>query len=90
MSKVKFISYTGEFPNLCSGILTLEIDGKVVKFPEYCMCSGGSVWFDEDYNDHVEYGDWSVKIPEEYSQYKEEILEVVNANVPKGCCGGCI
>lgn len=23
---VKFISYTGKFPNLCSGVLTLEID----------------------------------------------------------------
>ena len=25
---VKFISYTGKYPNLCGGILTLEIDGK--------------------------------------------------------------
>lgn len=25
---VKFISYTGEYPNLCCGDLTLEIDGK--------------------------------------------------------------
>ena len=24
---VKFISYTGEYPNLCKGVLTLEIDG---------------------------------------------------------------
>ena len=31
-SRVKFISYTGEFPNLCSGVLTLEIDGKKYKF----------------------------------------------------------
>lgn len=30
--KVKFISYTGEYPNLCSGVLTLEIDGKQYKF----------------------------------------------------------
>ena len=31
-SRVKFISYTGEYPNLCSGVLTLEIDGKEYKF----------------------------------------------------------
>lgn len=31
-NRVKFISYTGEYPNLCSGVLTLEIDGKQYKF----------------------------------------------------------
>lgn len=29
---VKFISYDGKYPNLCSGILTLLIDNKIVKF----------------------------------------------------------
>ena len=29
---VKFIEYTGEYPNLCSGVLTLEIDGVQYKF----------------------------------------------------------
>lgn len=29
---VKFISYTGEYPDLCRGILTLEIDGKEYRF----------------------------------------------------------
>ena len=29
---VKFISYTGEYPNLCGGVLTLEIEGKEYKF----------------------------------------------------------
>ena len=31
-SRVKFISYTGEYPCLCHGVLTLEIDGKEYKF----------------------------------------------------------
>ena len=31
-SRVKFISYDGEYPNLCSGVLTLEIDGVQYKF----------------------------------------------------------
>lgn len=30
--RVKFVSYTGAYPNLCSGVLTLEIDGKEYKF----------------------------------------------------------
>lgn len=25
--RVEFVSYTGKWPNLCSGILTLNIDG---------------------------------------------------------------
>lgn len=29
---IKFISYTGKYPNLCSGVLTLEIDGRIIKF----------------------------------------------------------
>ena len=29
---VKFVSYTGKYPNLCSGVLTLEIDGVQYKF----------------------------------------------------------
>ena len=30
--KIKFISYTGDYPNLCNGCLTVEIDGEIVKF----------------------------------------------------------
>lgn len=31
-SHVKFISYNGRYPNLCSGVLVLEIDGMQYKF----------------------------------------------------------
>ena len=27
---IKFVSYTGHYPNLCHGVLTLLIDGKVL------------------------------------------------------------
>lgn len=38
-SRVKFISYTGEYPNLCSGVLILEIDDKQYKFGhDYSRC----------------------------------------------------
>ena len=100
---VKFISYTGKYPNLCHGDLTLEIDGEKVIFGSVydsrmnkrkCVyplfwCSGG--YISEDYEAYT--GEWKIyvsKIPEEYRKYASEIDEVFNANVPYGCCGGCI
>lgn len=100
---VKFISYTGKYPNLCRGDLTLEIDGEKVIF--------GSVydtgmrkrtgirrifWHSGGYIDHgytTHQCEWQIdvsEIPEEYRQYASEIDEVFNSNVPYGCCGGCI
>ena len=35
MSKVKFISYDGKYPNLCRGKLIVEIEGKRVEFESY-------------------------------------------------------
>lgn len=32
MPEIKFISYTGKYPALCVGILTLKIDGKIYRF----------------------------------------------------------
>ena len=55
---VEFVSYDGDFPNLCSGTLVLRIDGEEVTFPKYCMRSGGSVWFDDEWHEHVESGEW--------------------------------
>ena len=47
---MKFISYTGEYPNLCSGVLTLEIDGKEYKFGhDFTMYH-----FHKDINDWVQ------------------------------------
>lgn len=35
MPQVKFISYSGEYPNLCSGKLVVQIDGKEISFSPY-------------------------------------------------------
>ena len=86
---VEFVSYDGKFPNLCSGTLTLRINGEKVSIRR-CLCSGGSVWFDKDWGDHVEHGAWTLDLPDEYWQYEEQITNVVNENVPYGCCGGCL
>lgn len=90
--EVKFVSYDGSYPNLCSGTLILSVDGTEWKFPEYCLSSGGSVWFDDDSNEHIEGGEWSIRewpdgFPEDA---KDMAVQIVNENVPFGCCGGCV
>ena len=87
---VEFVSYNGAYPNLCSGTLVLRINGENVEFDPYCMHSGGTVLFDDEWNETVTCGFWSVDIPEEYLYLDDEITECVNDNVPWGCCGGCI
>ena len=104
MNNVKFISYTGAYPNLCSGILTLEVNGKTYVFGntydnknnyESFWSSGGSCGFaGPNYSDeYVDYGEWRINreyLPEELQKYADEIAEVFNENVRFGCCGGCL
>jgi hypothetical protein len=98
---VKFISYSGKWPNLCSGVLVLEIKGKRYSFgysadyPSFWV-SGGCCGFSKDYEEsYVENGPWELdsfpdKYPEEITNLLPEIMQVFNANVPHGCCGGCL
>lgn len=100
---VKFISYTGKYPNLCRGDLTLEIDGEKVIFGSMYDTSMRKrtgirriFWYSGGYIDHrykAHQCEWQIdvsEIPEEYRQYASEIDETFNSNVPYGCCGGCI
>lgn len=99
-NNVKFIDYTGEWPNLCSGILILEINGKIYKFgynQEYpsFWSSGGSCGFNDRINweSYVTSGEWEIDVddlPEELKKYAPEIDRVFNDNVKWGCCGGCL
>lgn len=75
---VKFISYTGKYPNLCSGVLTLEIDGVTYCFGhdyskyrswendgnyEAFWSSGGGCGFYNDYaNAYVDSGAWVIDV----------------------------
>lgn len=87
---VEFVSYDGRYPNLCSGTLVLKIDGVERVMPSYCMHSGGSVTFDNNWTEHVGTGLWSVDVPDDLSDLESEIEACVNDNVPYGCCGGCV
>lgn len=91
-NKVKFISYDGRYPNLCSGELVLEVNGKVYKWERYSgfMRSGGGL--NPNYEGSWQ-GEWKVdysQIPDEIKEYANEIDECINDNVQHGCCGGCI
>lgn len=101
---VKFVSYTGKYPNLCSGVLTLNIDGTnyvfgnkysgvEVDFPSF-WSSGGECGFHNNYSEsYVNTEEWNIDtndIPELFRKYALEIDLVFNRNVPHGCCGGCL
>ena len=54
----RFVSYTGKYPNLCRGILTLSINGINKTFGMHDNCdydrfwfSGGSTGFKNGYRD---------------------------------------
>ena len=99
-SQVEFVSYTGSWPCLCVGVLTLEIDGKKYKFGNEdgmypCFwTSGGGCGFRNGYSESYVYtGPWIIdenKLPDELKQYSDEIDHVFNENVKFGCCGGCL
>lgn len=73
---IKFISYTGKYPNLCGGILTLEIDGVEHRFGhdyrkyeswkndgnhEAFWVSGGHCGFTNDRSDfYIKEGSWII------------------------------
>ena len=89
---VEFISYTGKYPNLCSGVLTLLIDGKEVSFGhnysirdswvtdgnyESFWVSGGRCGFTNNYADsYVEDDEWQIDINNIPEQYRKYAAEI--------------
>lgn len=87
---VEFVSYDGEYPNLCSGTLVLRINGEL-RTLQHCLSSGGGVYHDDDWNFMIASGAWTVwNLPDDLEVYQTEIENCVNENIPFGCCGGCI
>lgn len=100
MNHITFVSYTGAWPSLCAGILKLVIDGETVTFgpstsvekpmyDRFWRSGGYTNWATKEV---VERG-WCVcadELPEQYRAYADEIQAVMDANIPHGCCGGCI
>ena len=90
MGDVKFISYDGKYPTLCSGMLVLKVGSREFKIQR--IRSGGGVWIDKQGDEQVDVGDWDVEVwPDDFPEtLKKRALEIINENVEHGCCGGCI
>ena len=92
MRNIEFVSYDGMYPNLCSGTLTLRVDGKLWSCSR-CLISGGECWWDSDIREEVYcHGPWGfIDQGDEFSSEEQlEIVRIVNENVEWGCCGGCL
>lgn len=90
INHVKFISYTGSYPNLCRGILTLEIDGKRYRFGHNYMkdyhndgnynsfwSSGGSCGFTDNWsNSYVDHGEWIIDVNDLPEEIKKYAAEI--------------
>lgn len=93
MRDIQFVSYDGEYPNLCSGELVLNVAGERVS-ADHCLTSGGGIGFDRNGYEYVDKGPWYVNLDRFSMSFSEEeqraITAIVNEKVPQGCCGGCI
>lgn len=89
---MKFISYDGKWPNLCRGTLVVEHEGKEWAFESSSLSSGGCIQRDAKGIMWAEQGPWTIdEWPKDFpEELKEETVNLVNDNVPHGCCGGCI
>jgi hypothetical protein len=87
MSKRKIVvEYDGEYPCACMGTLKVSVDEKEVYNKQYCCNSTGSVWFGEDWEEHVEPGEllWN-----DADKFDQDIQEAVKAKLSEiGVCGG--
>lgn len=90
-SRLIKVSYNGKYPNACSGVLCIEVDGAVIYAEKYACRSTGDVKFDSDWNAEVKQGKllWN---EDEAAKFDEEIQEAVRAELSKVhvCCGGCV
>ena len=86
---VRFVSYDGEYPCLCYGILKIEVARKIWEL-EDALVSNGGYRITDDGDDYCTTAPWSVDLPVQLKPYEKEITDVVNENVAWGCCGGCI
>ena len=98
------VKYTGRFPSLCTGRLTVIIDGREWRFSLLSLVQEGYIDYEnlpsERFEDLeaseilscIHEGPWDIKYwPEGFPEdLKEKVLEKINNSIPFGCCGGCL
>lgn len=88
MRKIE-VEYNGDYPVACMGRLKIKVDGEEVYNKEFCCTSSGSVWFDENWDEHV---DWGELTWDDASDFEQDIQDAVQCELDKVhvCCGGCV
>ena len=83
------VEYDGEYPVTCMGTLVIRRDGEVIYEKKYCCHSTGAVWFDENWNEHVEAGRL---IWDDADKWDKEVRDAVEDKLSDYwvCCGGCV
>lgn len=96
MRDIEFVSYDGEYPNLCRGRLVLKIDGIEHWFDD-ALISCGNPYDTSEGDWEVDFGKawsdlWDHQFYHNYFSPEEVkmIKDIVNDKVEHGCCGGCI
>jgi hypothetical protein len=94
MPKIE-VTYDGGYPVACMGTLTIMVGGVEIYTKDYCCHSTGSVWFDDDWQEHVCSGtlEWNEGEPENIpadlrDDVELEVMEVLSR--VRVCCGGCV
>ena len=75
------------------GHLKVYIDDTLWDFGKYCLFSAGAVMGGSpEWGFVVIAGQWAINDwPEGFPEHmKDVVLSAVNAEIPWGCCGGCI
>lgn len=89
---VEFVSYTGAYPNFCSGVLTLRIDGEEVRFGhDYIFESretdgnydafwvtGGTCGFYANGEDYINHDEWQLIESNLPEKYEPYSEELIN------------
>lgn len=89
------VTYDGEYPNACSGTLTILKNEEIIYKKKNCCKSGGSCYFDDNWYEIIESGNliWDRgEIKEIPEHLRGKVLEEVNKVLKeiKVCCGGCL
>jgi hypothetical protein len=90
------LEYTGKWPTLCSGHLTVTLDGEVYDFGSYVIASGGEcLYLHETKSTEIIDGPWfwrhPLQVPDGFPEDRlPELLALINDEVEHGCCGGCL
>jgi len=85
---IKFHSYNGEYPSLCKGTVKLLVEDEIREY-DCLLISRGYVTAEGE----LVYMPWEIdeeELEEDIRRHASYIRDLVNKNIPWGCCGGCL